>query len=45
MSDPNTDPLNDFEADFTNGPTAEPGRIVDSKRRTAVAGNLEKAAE
>jgi ElaB/YqjD/DUF883 family membrane-anchored ribosome-binding protein len=45
MSDSHIDPLDEYEADFTDGPTGEPARIADSNRRTAVAGKLEKAAE
>jgi ElaB/YqjD/DUF883 family membrane-anchored ribosome-binding protein len=43
MSNPTFNPLSDLEADFSNGPDVEPGRVAD--RRTAVAGSLEKAAQ
>ena len=45
MSDPNFDSIDEYEADFTDGPLAETTRQTDSTRRASVAGNLERAAE
>lgn len=45
MSDPNFDSLDEYEAEFTDGPLAETPRQGDTNRRAAVAGNLERAAE